>query len=50
MAKAMGLFRDSQAPSWLAGPRVDLQAEPPLHRSCLPHYCVETNQRVVGKY
>ena len=30
MAKAMGPFRDSQAPSWLSGPRADIPAEPPL--------------------
>ena len=28
-AKAMGLFRDSQAPSWLSGTRADVPAEPP---------------------
>jgi hypothetical protein len=26
----MGLFRDSQAPSWLFGPRTDVRAVPPL--------------------
>jgi len=30
MAKAMGLFRDSQAPSWLSGTRTDVPAEHPL--------------------
>jgi hypothetical protein len=29
MAKATGPFRDSQAPSWLSGPRTDATAEPP---------------------
>jgi hypothetical protein len=29
MAKAMRHFRDSQAPSWLSGPRTDVPAEPP---------------------
>jgi hypothetical protein len=24
-------FRDSQAPSWLSGPRTDVPAEPPSH-------------------
>ena len=30
MAKAMVPFRDSQAPSWLSGPRTDVPSEPPL--------------------
>ena len=30
MAKAMGSFRDSQALSWLSGPRTDVTTEPPL--------------------
>ena len=30
MAKATGLFRDSQAPSSLFGPLTDVPAEPPL--------------------
>ena len=39
MANAMGLFRYSQAPSWLFGPRTDALAEPPpplSHRPCGP--------------
>ena len=31
MAKAMRHFRDSQAPSWLSGPRTDVPAKPPSH-------------------
>jgi hypothetical protein len=27
---SMGPFKDSQAPSWFSGPRVDVPAEPPL--------------------
>ena len=34
MVKAMGPFRDSQAPSWLSGPQIDVPAEPPSHRPC----------------
>ena len=34
MAKAMGLFRDSQAPSLLYGPRTDVPAKPLSHRPC----------------
>jgi hypothetical protein len=30
MTKAMWLFRNSQAPSWLSGPRTDVAAELPL--------------------
>ena len=30
MAKDMGTFRDSQAPSLLSGPQMDVPAEPPL--------------------
>ena len=30
MAKAMGPFRDSQAPSWLSWPQTDVSAEPVL--------------------
>jgi hypothetical protein len=30
MAKDMGPFRDSQAPSLICGPRTDVSAEPPL--------------------
>ena len=30
MVKTIGPFRDSQAPSWLSGPRTDVPAEPPL--------------------
>ena len=33
MAKAMGPFRDSQAPSLLSGPRADIPAEPPSRSS-----------------
>ena len=29
MAKAMGPFRDSQAPSWLSGHWAEIPAEPP---------------------
>ena len=32
MAKALGLFRDSQAPSWVSGPRTNVPAEPSSHR------------------
>jgi hypothetical protein len=30
MVKAIGSFRDSQAPSWLSGPRIDVPTETPL--------------------
>jgi hypothetical protein len=33
MAKAMGSFRDSQAPSWLSGPGLMYQLTP-SHRIC----------------
>ena len=31
----MGPFGDSQAPSWLSGPRIDVLAKPSSHRSCM---------------
>jgi len=34
MAKALGPFRDSQAPSWQSGSQTDVPAEPPSHRPC----------------
>ena len=34
MAKDMGPFGDSQAPSWLSGPQIDVPTEPPSHRPC----------------
>ena len=34
MVKAMGSFRDSRAPSWLSGPRIDVPTEPSSHRPC----------------
>ena len=34
MVKAMGPFRDSQAPSWLFGSRTDVPTEPLSHRPC----------------
>ena len=34
-AKAMGLFRDSQGPSWLSEPRTDVPAESSSHRRWL---------------
>ena len=35
MAKAMGLFRDSQDPYWLSEPRTNVPTEPPSHRRWL---------------
>jgi hypothetical protein len=35
MAKAMGSFRDSLAPSWLSSPRADVPADPPSHMPCI---------------
>ena len=35
MAKAMGSFRDSLAPSWLSSPRADVPADPPSHVPCI---------------
>ena len=35
MAKAMGSFRDSHAPSSLSGPRADVPADPPSHMPCI---------------
>ena len=35
LTKAMGTFRDSQAPSWLSGSRSDVPTEPPLIRPYL---------------
>ena len=35
MAKAMGPFRDSQAPSWLSGPRTDVPAKTLSNRPCM---------------
>ena len=35
MAKTKGPFRDSRALSWLSGPRTDVPAESPSHRSCI---------------
>ena len=35
MAKVMGLFRDSQGPSWLSEPRTDVPAESSSHRRWL---------------
>jgi len=31
---AMQPFRDSEAPSWLCGPRADVPAEHPFHMPC----------------
>jgi hypothetical protein len=38
MAKAMGPFIDSHAPSWLSGPRTDVPTEPSSHWPCLECY------------
>ena len=35
MAKAMGPFRDSQAPSLLSGPRTDVPAKTLSNRHCM---------------
>ena len=35
MAKAMGLFRDTQVPSWLSESLIDVPAEPSSHRRWL---------------
>jgi hypothetical protein len=35
MAKAMGSFRDSHAPSSLSGPRAYVPADPPSHMPCI---------------
>jgi hypothetical protein len=34
MAKDMGHFGDSRAPSWLSGPQIDVPTELPSHRPC----------------
>ena len=34
MAKAIWPFRDLHAPSWVSGPRIDVPAEPPSHKTC----------------
>ena len=34
MAKDMGHFGDSRAPSWLSGPQIDVPTELPSHRLC----------------
>jgi len=35
MAKTIAPFRDSQAHSWLFGPRTDVPSEPLSHRPCV---------------
>ena len=38
MAKAMGPFRDSQAPSWFSGHLSDVPTEIPSHRPCVQEW------------
>ena len=38
MAKAMGPFKDSHAPSWLFEPQTDVLTEPSSHWPCLECY------------
>jgi len=52
MAKAMGPFRDSQAPSWLSGPGLMYRLNPPLidhgHVAPLRHIIPIPSQPVFG--
>jgi len=51
MAKAIGPFRDSQATSWLSGPRTDVPAEVLSHRPCIRvMYFVKTTQQAIFEH